>query len=51
MRFLGRLASIHGGLGSGVAYFGGAVASDTRDPRFESTHGPVYLLATVLKTE
>ena len=36
-------------IGQWCGVVGGAVASDTRDPWFESTHRQVYLLSTVLK--
>ena len=36
-------------LGSGCGAVGRAVASDTRDPRFECSHQNFYLLSYVLK--
>ena len=35
--------------GSGCGAVGRAVASDTRDPQFESSHWQLYRLSTVLK--
>ena len=38
-------------LGSGGGLVGIAVPSATRDPWFESSQGPIYLLSTVLKSQ
>ena len=35
--------------GSGCGAVGRVVASDTRDPRFESSHWQIYLLSIVVK--
>ena len=36
-------------MGSGCGAVGRVVASNTRDPRFESSHRQYYLLSTLLK--
>ena len=37
-------------LDSGCGSVGRSVASDARDPRFESSHRQIYFLSAVLKT-